>query len=137
MSTPAAAEIPARLAELTDLGCWEWQLHSFDGERLVLIGGGDMVYSHGVEAAFGGVTFISCPTRMMHARFRLATGHEARASGAAAALEPGASVIAIESETINAFEHVSFIAARSVEVRRGRFLHSPGDASNPVAAPST
>jgi hypothetical protein len=126
-SAAAEAELAPRLAELSELGCWEWQILAFADERLLLIGGGDMVYSHGAEASFQGVTFISCPTRMMHARFRLATEHEARASGASAALEPGAAVVAIESDTINDFDRAWFITARSVEVTRGRFLHTAVD----------
>ncbi|HYH80430.1 MAG TPA: hypothetical protein VEX86_11560 [Longimicrobium sp.] len=121
----AAAEMAARLAELTEAGCWEWQILVFADERLQLIGGGDMDYSHDTEAAFHGVTFISCPTRMKHPRFRLATEHETLVSGAYAALEPGAVVVAIEGDAINDFDRTWFITARSVEVKRGLFRHAP------------
>ena len=127
MSTVAAvgAEMAPRLAELTEWGCWEWQVLTFADERLRLIGGGDMVYSHDSEATFHGVTFLACPTRMKHPRFRLATDHETRVSGAYAALEPGAVVVAIEGDAINDFDRVWFITARSVEVKRGLFRHTP------------
>jgi hypothetical protein len=126
VSTDAArAEMASRLAELTGLQCWEWQILTFADDRLLLIGGGDMVYSHAAEATFHGVTFISCPTRMMHPRFRLAAEHEAISCGAAAAREPGALVIAIDSATINDFDRVSYLTARSVEVRLGLFRHTP------------
>lgn len=121
----ARAEMELRLAELTELQCWEWQILTFADERLLLIGGGDMVYSHGVEATFDGVTFLACPTRMKHARFRLATEHETRVSGAYAALEPGAVVVAIEGDAINDFDRLWFITARSVEVNLGLFRHTP------------
>jgi hypothetical protein len=42
-----------------------------DGDRLTLAGGQDMDYGHFAEAYSSGVTYISCPTRMMHAHFRL------------------------------------------------------------------
>lgn len=133
MSTHAAtaAEMAARLAELSERGCWEWQLLTFADERLVLIGGGDMVYSHDTEAAFQGVTFLSCATRMKHARFRLATEHETRVSGAYAALAPGAVVVAIEGDADNDFDRVWFITARSVEVKCGVFRHTFGDQPRP------
>ncbi|HEX9936541.1 MAG TPA: hypothetical protein VGB15_05445, partial [Longimicrobium sp.] len=61
--------------------------------------------------------------RMKHPRFRLATEHEARVSGATDALEPGTTAIAIESATGNAFEHLSVIVAASVELTEGVFRY--------------
>ena len=109
--------LAARLAELTALGAWEWQLHAFDGDRLTLAGGQDLSHGHFAEAYFSGVTYISCPTRMMHARFRLASGHEATLARLQAEVPPGSSVIAIDSDTTSSFEAVSLIAAQSVEIR--------------------
>ena len=106
-----------QLAELTELGCWEWRLWSFDGDRLRVIGGGDLVYSHHAEAWFHGVTYISCPTRMMHARFRLASDHEATLARLQAEVPPGSSVIAIDSDTTSSFEAVSLIVAASVDIK--------------------
>jgi hypothetical protein len=120
-----APEVPpeameSRLAELTALGCWEWQIRSFDGDMLTLIGGQNMVYGHFAEARFSGVTCISCPTRMMHPRFRPATGIEATAARLQAEVPPGSSVVAIDSETTSSLDAVSLIVARSVEVKVGR-----------------
>lgn len=109
--------LKARLAELTELGAWEWQLHAFDGDRLTLAGGQDMTYGHFAEAYFSGVTYISCPTRMMHARFRLASVHEATLARLQAEVPTGSSVIAIDSDTTSSFEAVSLIVAASVDIK--------------------
>jgi hypothetical protein len=122
MSVPGAqapGEMEARLAELTELGCWEWQLRSFDGVSLTLAGGQSMEHGHHAEARFSGVTYISCPTRMMHPRFRLATDMETWLAQAKAEVEPGAFVIAIDSQTTSSLDAVSIIVARSVEVQVG------------------
>lgn len=121
--TGREAGIAARLAEMTAMGMWEWRLHSYDGLHLRLAGGQDMTYSHFAQALFRDVTYVSCPVRMKHASFRLATEHEARVSGAIDALEPGTTVIAIESATANSFEHLSVIVAASVEVTEGVFRY--------------
>ena len=117
------ARIAATLEEMTAMGMWEWRLHSFDGLHLRLAGGQDMTYSHFAQALFRDVTYVSCPVRMKHPRFRLATEHEARVSGAMDALEPGTTVIAIESATANSFEHLSVIVAAEVEVTEGVFRY--------------
>ena len=117
------AGIAAVLDQMTAMGLWEWRLHSFDGLHLKLAGGQDMTYSHFAQALFRDVTYVSCPVRMKHPRFRLATEHEARVSGAMDALGPGTTVIAIESETDNSFEHLSVIVAESVEVTEGVFRY--------------
>ena len=117
------AAIAARLDEMTAMGMWEWRLHSFDGLHLTLAGGQDMTYSHFARALFRDVTYVSCPVQMKHPRFRLATDHEARVSGAMDALEPGTTAIAIESATANSFEHLSVIVAASVEITKGVFRY--------------
>jgi hypothetical protein len=117
------AGIAARLDQMTAMGMWEWRLHAFDGLHLTLAGGQDMTYSHFAQARFRDVTYVSCPVRMKHPRFRLATEHEARVSGATDALEPGTTAIAIESATGNAFEHLSVIVAASVELTEGVFRY--------------
>jgi hypothetical protein len=117
------AQIAAVLAEMTALGMWEWRLHSFDGMNLTLAGGQDMTYGHFAQARFRNVSFVSCPVQMKHPSFRLATEHEARTSGAVDALEPGSTVIAIESATANTFEHLSVIVAEAVELTEGVFRY--------------
>jgi hypothetical protein len=122
VSVPGAQpreEVEARLAELTELGCWEWQLRSFDGLTLTLIGGQSMEHGHHAEAYFSGVTYLSCPTRMMHPRFRLATDMETWLAQSKAEVEPGSFVIAIDSQTTSSLEAVSIIVAHSVEVKIG------------------
>jgi len=114
-----AEEMEARLAELTELGCWEWQLRSFDGLALTLAGGQSMEHGHHAEARFSGVTYISCPTRMMHPRFRLATDMETWLAQAKAEVERGAFVVAIDSQTTSSLDAVSIIVAHSVEVKVG------------------
>ncbi|MFL5381041.1 MAG: hypothetical protein ACJ8GN_00820 [Longimicrobiaceae bacterium] len=115
----APGEMEARLAELTELGCWEWQLRSFDGVSLTLAGGQSMDRGHHAEARFSGVTWISCPTRMMHPRFRLATDLETWVAQAKAEVERGAFVVAIDSQTTASLDAVSIIVAHSVEVKVG------------------
>ena len=107
----------ARLAEMTELGAWEWQLRAFDGDRLTLAGGQDMDYGHFAEACFSGVTYLSCPTRMMHARFRVGTEHEATLARLQAEVPRGSTVVAIDSDTTSSFEAVSLIVAQSVELK--------------------
>jgi len=116
-------EIAVVLEKMTALGMWEWRLHSFDGLNLTLAGGQDMTYSHFAQARFGNVAYVSCPVQMKHALFRLATDHEARISGATDASAPETTVIAIESATANAFEHLSVIVAESVELTEGVFRY--------------
>jgi hypothetical protein len=108
--------LAARLAELTALAAWEWQLGAFDGDRLTLLGGQDLSSAHFAEAHLSGVTYLSCPTRMMHARFRLASDHEATLARLQAEVPPGSSVIAIDSDTTSSFEAVSLIVAASVDI---------------------
>ena len=112
-------EIEARLAEMSELGCWEWRLRAFDGDRLTLVGGQDMDNGHHAEAYLSGVTYISCPTRMMPPRFRLGTDHEATLARLQAEVPGGSSVIAIDSDTTSAFDAVSLIVAHSVEMKVG------------------
>jgi len=118
-----ATEIAAVLEKMTALGMWEWRLHSFDGLHLKLAGGQDMTYGHFAQATFRDVAYLSCPVQMKHARFRLATEHETRTSGAMDALEPGTTAIAIESAAANSFEHLSVIVAASVELVEGVFRY--------------
>lgn len=123
MTVGREAEIAARLEEMNAMGMWEWRLHSFDGLHLRLAGGQDMDQAHFAQATFRDTSFVCCPVRMKHPRFRLATAHEARTSGAAAARAPGDFVIAIDCEADNTFEHVAFIAAASVELAQGVFRY--------------
>lgn len=121
-----ADEMAARLAETSERGCWEWRLGTFDGHRLTLIGGQGMDHGHSDEAYLDGVTYISCPTRMMHPRFRLATGHEFGLASLQAEVEPGSFVIAIDSGTTSALDTVSLIVARSVELWHGHVDYRRG-----------
>lgn len=63
------------------------------------------------------MTYLSCPTRMMHAHFRRASDHEATLARLQAEVPRGATVIAIDSDTTSSFEAVSLIVAESVEIR--------------------
>jgi hypothetical protein len=119
--TDAFAAMEPTLAEMTALGCWEWQLRAFDGDTVTLIGGQNMVYGYFAEARFSGVTYISCPTRMMHAEFRLATEWEAISVRLRAEIERGTAAIAITSQTTSSLEEVSFLVARAVEVTEGQW----------------
>ena len=101
---PLSDTMESRLEKLTALGCWEWQLRAFDGDTVTLVGGQDMDYGHFAEAYFTGVTYISCPTRMMHARFRPATEHEATLARLQAEVPAGSTVVAIDSATTSSFE---------------------------------
>lgn len=121
MSAPGSPSgaMESRLAEMTEVGCWEWQLRAFDGDALTLIGGQGMERGYHAEARFFGVTYISCPTRMMHPRFRLATDMETWLAQGKAEVEPGSFVVAIDSQTTSSLEEVSILVARSVEVKVG------------------
>jgi hypothetical protein len=112
-------EMEARLARMSELGLWEWRLHAFDFDRLTLIGGQDMDYAHFAEAYFTGVTYISCPTRVMHPIFRLATDHEFMRAALEAEVEShrGAHVIAIDSSTTSSPGTTSLLVARTVELK--------------------
>lgn len=111
-------EIEARLAEITELGAWEWHLRAFDGDRLTLVGGQDMDYGrHFAEAHFSGVTYISCPTRMMHAHFRLGSEHEATLARLQAEVPRGSFVIAIDSDTTSSLDATSLVVATSAEMK--------------------
>ena len=107
------------LEELNGLGCWEWRLHSYSDERLCLIGGGDLVYSHVAEITFSGVRYLCCPTRLMHAGFRLATWLEAAAIGSKVELDSTVQLFVVEAATTASVEEVAFfIVAESIELRR-------------------
>lgn len=125
MSTQTRDQLAAVLARMSELEMWEWQLHAFDGLNLRLIGGQGMVYSHHAEAHFRDTSFIQCPRRMKHPRFRLATDHEARVSGAMDSMESGSTAIAIECETVNSIDpRVFVIAAASVELKEETVIYS-------------
>ena len=51
-------------------GMDEFRFESFDGSRLVVIGGFDLSYYHDVELTFVDVEFIHCPTYFLDPRFR-------------------------------------------------------------------
>jgi hypothetical protein len=116
----AAARLATRLEEMNGRGCWEWQVAQWDAERetLWLVGGGDMDHGHTDEAHFEGVTYVACPTRMRHPRFRIASHIEAIASGAVVAQAPGAFVVLVDCDTDNRHDHTACFCARSVRVER-------------------
>lgn len=109
----------ARLAEMSELGMWEWQIHRFDGDVLMMAGGQNMVYGHHAEATFHRVTWISCPTRVMHPTFRLAADHEFARAALEAEVERGAHVIAIDASTTASLGTTSLLVAHSVELVEG------------------
>lgn len=107
------------LEKINALGCWEWRLHTYGDERLCLIGGGNLVYSHAAEICFSGVRYVCCPTRLMHARFRLATWLETPTIGLKVELDSGAQVIVIEAETTASVADVMCcIVAEGIELKR-------------------
>lgn len=118
------AGIVSVLARMSDLGLWEWRLYSFDGLNLTLAGGQDMVYSHHAEATFRDVSFIQCPVRIRHPRFRVATHLEVISSGASSSLDAGSTAIAIESEHDSPHAQVFVIAAAAVELKVETVVYS-------------
>jgi hypothetical protein len=107
------------LEDINALGCWEWRLHTYSDERLCLIGGGNLVYSHAAEVCFSGVRYVCCPARLMHARFRLAGWPETSAISMKVELDSTVQVFVIEAETTASVEAVAFfVVAERVELKR-------------------
>lgn len=55
---------------------WEWELLSWNGSELRLAAGYDLAYHHDMELVFTEVSYLACPTRFSHARFREPTPGE-------------------------------------------------------------
>lgn len=87
------------LDEINALGCWEWQLASFNGVELMLIGGGNLVYGHHAEMRCQNVHYLDCPVRLMHPRFRPATAAEITVLARKVNIDSQSVGIAIEAET--------------------------------------
>ncbi|MEV4343748.1 hypothetical protein AB0J83_04650 [Actinoplanes sp. NPDC049596] len=49
---------------------WDWDVHHFDGSRLVLAAGNDLTYHHNLEVIFTDVAYLACPTQFSRPRFR-------------------------------------------------------------------
>lgn len=108
------------LDQLNQLACWDYQLLSFDGYRLVIAGSTDFGYYHLIEAEFAEVSFINCPTDFSHARFRLATDSEQASISRLVAIDAEHHLVAIEAETSASIDlQVFFILAESVKVIEG------------------
>lgn len=108
------------IEEINKLGCWEWHLLSFDGHRLCLAGGTDLTYYHVAEVWFSGVTYLCCPTRLLHATFRYATDTESRAAGRIVDLTESNIVVAVNAETTARLEAMAFfIVADKIELVAG------------------
>src|SRR4051812_8304519 len=109
------------LEELNTIGCWDYQLHFFDGLNLSIIGGCDLTYanSHIVTAEFENVAYIQCATLFSHAVFRYSTDHEERMIAPFVPIGTEDRVIVIEAETMARLEPQRFyIVAQSVKVIR-------------------
>lgn len=115
-----AIDFPAQLNDVNQLGCWEWQLRSFDGHELCLVGGTDMDYYHVAEVRIAGVSYVSCPTRMKHPTFRPATQSESWRLASIVDLVGSPVLLAIDAETSSSVEPLSFfIVGETLEVVRG------------------
>lgn len=55
---------------------WDWELLTGNGAELRLAAGYDLTYHHGLELVFTEVSYLACPTRFCHARFREPTSQE-------------------------------------------------------------
>jgi hypothetical protein len=109
---------------LNRIGCWEWQLQSFDGHRLCLIGGADLVYSHIAELWVSGVAYVSCPTRLLHPTFRQPTEIERSSVRIIVDLSQSPLVVAIHAETESSSEPLPFlIVGEAVELVTGTVYH--------------
>jgi hypothetical protein len=108
------------IEEVNKIGCWEWQVQSFDGHRLCLVGGSDLVYCHVAELWVLGVTYLSCPTRLLHPVFRETTVAERGALGRIVDLSASRLILAIDSETTASLDPSPFlVAGESLELVRG------------------
>jgi hypothetical protein len=120
------------LEQLNSIVCWDYRIQSFDGYRLVLVGGTDLCYYHLVEAEFEEVDFISCPSSFSHARFRQATRAERSRVSRLVGIEDGATLFAIEAESCGSLEpQVFFILAQSIKVTEGTVYYYQRDDLQP------
>lgn len=107
------------LDKLNSFEVWDFQVDSFDGWHLRIIGGFTLSYpdSYHFEAVFSGVSYISCPTEFSHAKFRLATPPERFAIARVVSLEPRDHVFAIEAESSGSHDPSTFfISAEGLSV---------------------
>jgi hypothetical protein len=112
------------LKQLNSIACWDYRIQSFDGSRLVIVGGTDLCYAHFVEAEFEDVCFISCPTEFTHAKFRRGTRAEARGIARLVAIDAGDKLFAIDAESSGSLEpQVYFIVAQRLRVSEGTVYH--------------
>ncbi|BCY08479.1 hypothetical protein [Actinoplanes sp. L3-i22] len=52
---------------------WDWDIHDFDGSRLLLAADNDLTYHHGLEVIFTDVAYLACPTQFSDPQFRQPT----------------------------------------------------------------
>ncbi|NHZ37466.1 hypothetical protein [Massilia rubra] len=101
------------LQELNRRGGWDWCIRSFDGDALHLSAGSSLsAVRHMV--AFGGVSYLACPSVFHHPVFRLARADERLALGAVTALGEDELVVAIDADSTGGMALASyFIVATS------------------------
>ena len=58
-----------KVNELSAAGVSEFQIASFDGYKLVIIGSFDLAYYHDIEVVFKDVSHINCPTDFRDPKF--------------------------------------------------------------------
>lgn len=126
--------------ELTAAGCWEWQIHLFDGSRLCLIGGGDLTYAHVLELWVDDVQFLSCASRILHATFRAGSAADRAFVSRVVDVSSGYEVLVVSGETTASLDAIDFyIVGRDVRVVRGTCYHydrpnlEPGERVSPRA----
>jgi hypothetical protein len=130
--------------EINEIGCWEWHLHSFDGSRLCLVGGTDLDYYHVAELWISGLTYLSCPTRLLHPHFRGPTSTESITLVGIVDMTFSNRIMVIEAETTaNPEAQVFFVVGEEIQLVRGTVYYynrpnlKPGERLAPWVKKST
>lgn len=104
---------------------FEFELHSYDGRRLVIAGAFDPAYSHEIEVMFDQPTFASIPVQFSDAKIRVASDAESVSLSPFAKLEKEETVFVIDAECGRPDEgrNAFFVIAEGVTHRSGTVYH--------------
>ena len=79
----------------------DYQINSFDGNTLVMVGSFDLAYYYEVKLTFYSVDYINCPTYFGIERIRFATEEERNKNKNNSMIEPEDLMIVFEHNTFN------------------------------------
>ena len=99
----------------------DFEVNTYDGSRLLIVGSFDLTYYHEVEIEFESVAYIELPTLFDRPRLRIATAEESERLRYLD-LSPPEKLYAIDTDP-DTEDRTFYVAAESVRARRCMVYH--------------